>query len=408
METFGLFKLNEYIKRVIALNFPDSLWIKAEISQIKFSRGSYYLDLIEKNENSDEVIAKASGIIWFKTISFLKKKFSTVIDSILDTGNEIRIKVKVQFDERYGYSLIIEDLDASYTLGKAELLRQEIINRLQNEGLIEINNQIILPPVIQNIAVISSETAAGYQDFINHIKNNSYGYHINITLYNTAVQGKAVESELLNALESIHKSQVDYDCIIIIRGGGAKLDLAAFDNYNIAAAVAKAKFPVITGIGHEIDQSIVDIVSHTALKTPTAVADFILERNLHFESGILDIGLKIQMAYKERIKTEVSLLDLYEERINNKVRSDITININQLNEKINILKFYSRQTLTLALNRMNNYQENLNILSPQNILQRGFAIISNQEKSISSIKDIKPGMEVKTQLKDGTFQSTVN
>ena len=166
METYSLYQLNEYIKRVIALNFKDSIWINAEISQVNLSRGNYYVDLIQKEEDSELIKAQSSAIIWFRKVAFLEKKFKSLFHSILDTGNEVRVKVKVNFSERYGFSLIIEDMDASYTLGKAEMLKQEILNKLKKEGLLFMNSSLELPLVLQKIAIISSPTAAGYKDFV--------------------------------------------------------------------------------------------------------------------------------------------------------------------------------------------------------------------------------------------------
>jgi len=406
LETYSLYQLNEYIKRVIALNFQDAVWINAEISQVKLSRGNYYLDLIQKEENSDVIKAKASGIIWFKKVSFLEKKFKSLFHSILDTGNEIRVKVSINFSERYGFSLLIEDLDASYTLGKAEMLKQEILNKLKAENLIFPNSELQLPIVLQKIAVISSSGAAGYKDFISHLESNSYGYQYEIKLYAAAMQGQSVENELMAALDQIEHEGA-YDCVVIIRGGGAKLDLAAFDNYNIAKRIAKCTLPVITGIGHDIDQSIADIVSHTDLKTPTAVADFLIETNLHFESKILDIGLKIQMAYKDIMQVNTSQLALMNEQLRNAFSEIKSAQIQKLSESELTLKHATSSNLQNQKSHLSSIETQLKLLSPENVLKRGFSIIRQDGKVIQSVKNIDINKILETQLEDGKIESKI-
>ncbi len=404
METFSLYQLNEYIKRVIALNFKDSIWINAEISQVKLSRGNYYLDLIQKEEDSEVIKAQSSAIIWFRKAAFLEKKFKNLFHSILDTGNEIRVKIKVNFSERYGFSLIIEDMDASYTLGKAEMLKQEILNKLKQEGLLFKNSSLDLPIVLQNIAVISSPTAAGYKDFVSQLQSNSYGYGYNCQLFPAAMQGVAVEKEVIDAIEKIEKVG-SFDCIVLIRGGGAKLDLSAFDNYAIGKRIAESGLPVITGIGHDIDSTISDAVSHTDLKTPTAVADFLIEWNLHFESKLTDLGLRIQMTYKDRVQTDLQRLDILLQQIRFAVERIHFAEEKKLQE----IKIHLFHNLDL---RIKKEQENLKfaeqqvqILSPQNTLKRGFAIVRQEGKIVASKKRISKEKVIETELRDGILIS---
>jgi exodeoxyribonuclease VII large subunit len=406
LETYSLFQLNEYIKRVIALNFQDAVWINAEISQVKLSRSNYYLDLIEKEENTEVVKAKASAIIWYRKVSFLEKKFKSLFHSILDTGNEIRVKVSINFSERYGFSLVIEDLDASYTLGKAEMLKQEILDRLKKENLIYLNAQLDLPDVLQNIAVISSATAAGYKDFTSHLESNSYGYKFNVKLYSAAMQGQAVENEILAALEQI-QHEGPFDCVAIIRGGGAKLDLSAFDNYNIAKKIATSQLPIITGIGHDIDQSIADLVSHTDLKTPTAVADFIIETNLHFESRLMDIGHQIEMTYREIIQTNTGKLALLNEQLANTFVRIRDQEGRKLSEIKLSLKHLTSAQLTRQGQLLDSFGKQLTLLSPENALKRGYSILRQGGKVVKSIKDIDLNKKLETQLVDGKLISKI-
>lgn len=407
LETYGLFKLNEYVRRVIALNFQDTIWITAEISQVSFSRGNYYLDLIEKQEGSDTIIAKASAILWYKKSIFLKKKFADLFESIMDTGNEIRIKIRVEFSERYGFSLVIEDLDPSFTLGKAEMLKQQILAKLEKEQLIQKNAALELPIVLQKIAIISSPTAAGYKDFISHLDENAYQYHYSYKLFASAMQGTAVESELVKAMESIEADQIAYDCIVIIRGGGAKLDLAAFDNYVIAKKIANCKYPVITGIGHDIDQSIADIVSHTDVKTPTAVADFLVLHNQNYESRILDLGLQIQVAFKNILQDNNSKLNLLLEQVSHAYAFRKQSEIQKLNEADNNLNHFSKHLLSDQRNLLKSIEKQIKILSPQNIMKRGFSILRKNGVAIKSVTDLKANDEVESEFIDGIVKSVI-
>ncbi len=407
MESFSLYKLNEYIRRVIALNFQDTIWINAEISQVKLSRGNLYLDLIEKEENSIEIKAQASAILWYKKSIFLRKKFGKLFDSIIDTGNEIRIKVSVEFSERYGFSLYIEDLDPSFTLGKAEMLKQIIIDKLNLENLTFKNSQLNLPSALQKIAIISSSSAAGYIDFISHLQSNAYGYKYQTTLYQSALQGTSTEKEVLEAFKAIDEKNEIYDCIVIIRGGGSKLDLAAFDNYEIAKAIANCKYPVITGIGHDIDSSIADIVSHTDLKTPTAVADFLIDYNAELESRILDIALKIKIAMKDILQSNAAKLELRKEQISGANKNLILVQNQKLIESKIRLESVSKNNLKSQNELLISIEKQTQLLSPANVLKRGFAILRQNGKSLKSIKDVNPTLDLVSELSDGQIISTI-
>ncbi|RKZ09334.1 exodeoxyribonuclease VII large subunit, partial [bacterium] len=283
MDTFSLLELNAHIRQVVALNFEQLIWVSCEISQARQSRGHHYLELVEKAEHSDDIRAQSSAVIWARTFSRIRKKCGDLIDDILQDGVEVRVQVRVDFHERYGLKLVIEDIDPSFTMGNLETRRREILETLQKKGLVEKNGLLPLPVVPQRIAVLSSEHAAGYHDFMQHLRENPYEYHFDTHLFPVALQGSSVEKEVVTALQSVAKAAVHYDCVAIIRGGGSRLDLSGFDNLAIGEAIAHCPIPVFTGIGHEIDQSVADIVANYALKTPTAVADAIIEMTATFE-----------------------------------------------------------------------------------------------------------------------------
>ena len=295
MESLSLYELNEYIQRVFALNFPEAIWVHFELSNVKESRGHIYFDCIEKEEATDEIIAYQSGVIWARQLSFIRKKLKKLTEEIISDGVVIAAKVNVEYHPRYGIKMVVQDIDPAYTYGQLALEREKTIQRLEESDLINANSRLPLPQVIQRIAIVSNESAAGYQDFIAQLANNAFGYGFSYTLFESALQGKNVERELPDVFDHIAKRSTNFDIIVVIRGGGSKLDLSAFDTYKVALAIASAKLPVWTGIGHEIDESVADLVSANPLKTPTAVANAIIEHNYDFEAGLLQLMESVRL-----------------------------------------------------------------------------------------------------------------
>jgi exodeoxyribonuclease VII large subunit len=405
MKAYSLYELNEYIKRVVALNFAEAIWIKAEISQIRESRGQIYMDLIEKDEKSDEVIAQSSAIIWYKSLLFIKKKLGELADSILQDGVEISLKVTIAFHERYGLKLNVEDIDASYTMGQLELNRQKIISRLRTDGFLEQNELLPLPTVLQNIAVISSRTAAGFKDFEAQLVENSYGYFFKATLFHVAVQGRAVSKEVCEALDQI--VDMDFDAVVIIRGGGSKIDLSGFDDYNIGAKIAKVGIPVIAGIGHEIDNTVTDIVAHTSLKTPTAVADYLIDHNLHYESELIILGQEIADAadYSLRIaenelQQHQQLLDILPAEI---MKSELQ-NIDNIKSQFLAIAEFKIKNLLAEIDSSKSLVDSMN---PDNLLKKGFTYILKDKKIVSLAKKLKSEDHIEIVFQDGKKKATI-
>lgn len=405
MDSYSLFELNEYISRVIALNFAEPIWVHAEISQISENRGQYYLNLIQKEEDGDQVIAQSSAVIWYKNVLFLQKKLGTVLYSLLEDGTQVKVKVRVDHHERYGMKLVIEDIDPKYTIGQLELARQAIIEKLEKKGLIDLNEGIPLPTVLQNIAVISSKTAAGYKDFVAQIEQNPYDYRFKLKLFPAAMQGHKSRTEVTRAITEINK-KARYDCIVLIRGGGSKMDLSAFDDYEIGVAIAGSDIPVITGIGHQIDNTVADIVAHTSIKTPTAVADFLIDHNSYFEGDLLSLEGQIFQLSQSIIQQERMRLVHIENAIAHAVRMDIlelNLSIQNIEQAI---ESSARRALTYAEGQLNQIEQSLNILDPQNIIKRGFAAISQQGKYISNKNDINFKKDISIELADGKLTAT--
>jgi len=286
-ERLKLSELNGLVKKAIGEAFTAPVWVIGEISELKTNRsGHCYLNLIEKEENGDAIVAQTRATIWSYTFRMLKPYFETTTGQPLIEGLKVLVSVSVEFHELYGYSLNIRDIDPTYTLGDMARRRREIITRLQSEGVAEMNKELELPLVPQKIAIISSSTAAGYQDFIDQLTNNPAGYHFDLKLFPAVMQGNQAETSIIESLEQIFLYEKFFDAVVIIRGGGSQADLSCFDNYNLAYYITQFPLPVITGIGHEKDDSIVDLVAHTRLKTPTAVAEFLISGVAQFDQRL--------------------------------------------------------------------------------------------------------------------------
>ena len=275
--SLSLVELNMLVRRSVRACLPDEYWVQAELSDVRSNySGHCYLEFVQKDSKSNALVAKARGIIWNNVYSRLKPFFERETGQLFVSGIKVLVKVTVDFHELYGYSLTVVDIDPTYTLGDMARRRKEIISRLESEGILTLNKELELPVLAQRIAVISSATAAGYGDFCNQLEHNPYGFVFYPHLFQAVMQGDKVELSIIAALEKIYQTQEKWDVVVIIRGGGATSDLSGFDTYNLAAHCAQFPLPVLTGIGHERDDTVLDVVSHTRVKTPTAAAEFLI------------------------------------------------------------------------------------------------------------------------------------
>lgn len=401
MKTYSLYELNEFLRRVVALNFSESVWVTAEIGQISLSRGHYYIRLLEKE--ADDIIAELSAVVWASDFKRMQRVLGVATEGGLSEGLEVRLKGRLDFHERFGLKFIIEEIDPAYTIGKLEIQKRKLIAELQSEQLLGLNATLSPPSVWQRIAVISSETAAGWADFQNHISENMYAYRFDIQLFPSAMQGQYVEKELLKQLTRIESEKDRFDAVVIIRGGGAKLDLAVFDTPSVCRAVAKFPLPVLTGIGHEIDNTVLDMVAYTALKTPTAVADFLIEQNLQFESNLVEMGNFLNQYIQNRLYTEGGDLS----RMGDFLQFQASFSLKNQGQKIeyyaNELPKMVVQLLKFENNQLDNTLKIIDLMSIESILNRGFSITRKNGKVISSVNEVQKGDEIETQILDGIF-----
>ena len=405
MNSYSLFELNEFIRQVLALNLAEPLWLKCELANVKISRGHCYLDLVQKGEETDEVIAQGQGVIWNKQFLQMQKKMGLQLDALLQSGMEVLLYVSVEFHERYGLKIVVENIDANYTLGKLELKRRETIELLEKDSLLEKNKLISLPVAIQRIAVISSENAAGFKDFLDQLFNNQFGYQFEIKIFPAAMQGNNAIREITSQLKSISKNS--FDVVVILRGGGSRLDLAVFDEYQLCWQIANAKLPVITGIGHEIDKAVADLAANTAVKTPTAAAAFIVQHNLDFESTVLNLGLEIKEIASHKLNEENILI---KDLLHNAEFKAINI----LQRQKMMLDYINKEVPAIVKNKiqnerivLNSIEQAIRLLNPEIILKRGFSLTQKNGKTLKSISQLKTGDELVTFLHDGNFRSTV-
>ena len=402
MEQYSLTELNNYINKVIKANFFDSVWVQCEISQISSSRGHVYLELVEKDENAAGLTAKASGVIWATTYKTLIGKLGENASGILKQGSKVLFAVKIEYHPVFGLKLIIHDIDLSFTLGKLEEQRLQTIQRLKDLQLFGKNALLPLVSIPQRIAIISSPTAAGYIDFIKQLEGNPYGFDIQHRLFPAAMQGERTSVEVVNQLLAIEQIKAHYDAIVIIRGGGSKIDLSDFDAFEICEAVAKSSLPVLTGIGHEIDESITDLVAHTALKTPTAVAEFIIGKFLRYLATLQDFETAIKQFAAHRLKSSKHQMELMYHQLS-------SISFQKIEKSKRALDNYERSIAHIAQLIIKNGFFSLEKMAleiqqadPSFLMSKGYSITFNQKgQVVKSVLQLQNNEPVTIQYLDG-------
>ena len=384
-EKLTLLDLQEKIKRGIEGAVPGAVWVTAEIGELNnHYSGHCYLDLIDYKEGGRGVAAKARGVIWSNVWRMLKPYFETTSGVRLEKGLHVLLKAQVSFSPVYGLSLNILDIDPSFTVGELELRRQKTIERLKGDGCMEMNPSLQLPALPRRIAVVSAETAAGYRDFMKQLHQNENGFRFCTELFAAQMQGDDAPQSIISALERIAERSDEFDVAIIIRGGGAAMDLVCYDDYNLALNIAQFPLPVITGIGHDHDFHIADMVAHTWLKTPTAVADFFVGIFVEQEQYIMYLFQRISLTLSQKISAE---------------RQKLALLHNSVVQGAENLVSNGRRALEML-------QLRINAADPAKILGNGFAIVAVDGKR-ASVEDIREGCRVRMVLADGTVEFTV-
>ena len=422
--TLTLFELNTLVRETLALEMPDEYWVEAELSEAREVRGHCYMELIQKEEGSNTPVAKASAKCWANTWQLVKPHFMRITGQQIHAGMKVMLKVFAQFHESYGFSWIVTDIDPTYTMGDMARKRQEIIRLLKEEGVFELQKELQLPMFCQRVAVISSANAAGYGDFVFHTQ-----------LFPATMQGEGVEQSVILALEKIYKMHLGFmnnekfDCVVIIRGGGATSDLSGFDTLALAENVANFPIPIITGIGHERDESVLDMVSHTRVKTPTAAAAFLIN-HLKFvldliEDAELRISSKVRqqmdvqkiqlLHYSQQIPSLFSLVKTRQEACIDRLQNNLLLSISsRLQEEHHLLDIVSHNIQPVLERKILHechllelLKEKVEALNPELLLQRGYSITFANGKVVKDGSLLKTGDELETRLAKGTVRSIV-
>lgn len=400
-----LSQLMEQIRRVIALNYPQPLWLTAEVAQCRDSRGHLYLQLVEKDPQTDQRLAQADAVLWQNRRQALETRHAQTLQSLFEEGNALRLQVRVEMHALYGLKLVIEDIDLQFAMGQMMLRRRQIIEALQRSGAFGQNKNRPMPTVVQRIAVISSHQAAGWQDFRQQLLGNPWGLAFRLEFHPASMQGSALESEVCQALEHIRSRAHRYDLAVLIRGGGSKLDLAWFDNQAVAEAIARLPIPLITGIGHDVDETVTDLVAWLSLKTPTAVASWIIDRNLACEASLLELGRAIAGSARRRLVDSGHLLDRLALSLRHQTRRRLDQEQLHLIHLRQRLSREQRHLRDRAMAGLAHAEELLRQLDPSGILARGYSITLHQGLPVTSAGDVPAGSRLRTLLADGELYS---
>jgi exodeoxyribonuclease VII large subunit len=451
-DKLSLTELQLIIKDSVYVALPGMYWVIAEISEIKENyAGHCFIELVEKHPDEINIRAKIRAVIWAKKYSFLKPFFESSTGESLKEGFKVLIRVTVEYHEIYGLSLVINDIDPTFTIGEMAVRRQQIIRKLQHEGVFGMNKEIGFPMLPKRIAVISSKNAAGYTDFLKHLNGNSYGYSFQTALFEASMQGTDTEISVINTLNRISENIELFDTVVIIRGGGSQTDLSWFDNYNIAYYITQFPLPVLTGIGHEKDVTVTDMVAFKSLKTPTAVADFIINSFAETENWLIQMsksisetsisimrefrdrldmsrmklipvaGLKVTEEKKKLSANIISIINIGKEylireefvpasfgaRLTSAVKSYFTRNGERSILYLTYLKMNSLNSLAQSASRLEGLNINMTILDPDNVLRRGYTVTSLNGRIIKSAGLLKEGDNIETRFSDGKVRSRV-
>ena len=425
--TLTLYELNGLVKEVIECEMPNEYWVEAELSECRESRGHCYMELIQKDEQNATPIAKASAKCWASKWMIIRPYFERTTGQQLHAGMKVLLKVYPQFHEAYGFSWIVTDIDPTYTLGDMARKRQEIIRQLKDEGVFDLQKELQLPLFCQHIAVISSETAAGYGDFCNQLADNPYGFQFRTQLFPAIMQGEGVEQSIIEALERIY--DCDFDCVVIIRGGGATSDMSGFDTLALAENVANFPLPIITGIGHDRDESILDMISHTRVKTPTAAAALLIDHLKMVLDTINNAQDAIARLTQQKLSTLNAQLSTLQEmlprlfstvkarqeaRIDNlymrmlsSIRETVISSLGKINTLETRLPIFTDRKIITERHRLQLMEEKAKSLDPTLLLQRGYSITLHNGRAVKDATTLAPGDEMETRLAKGRIISKV-
>ncbi len=418
------------MRDIISMSLPDSYWVEAELSEAREAYGGHcYLELIQKEEGTNTPVAKAHASCWRNRWLAIKPYFERVTGQRIHAGMKVLLKVHAQFHENYGFSWIVDDIDPNYTLGDMARKRMEIIQTLKEEGVFDLQKELTLPMFCQHIAVISSASAAGYGDFCNQLADNAYGLQFRTRLFAATMQGEGVEQSVIAALDQINAEWEDWDCVVIIRGGGATSDLSGFDTLALAENVANFPLPIITGIGHERDESVLDMISFQRVKTPTAAAAFLIDHLTSVYARVEDAQeaivnyvqrrLQVERMRLERLSGNIPTLfslvktkqDARLDRLMSGLKASVQLKLANARRKMEILSQNVQPILERKMlkehHRLQMLEQRVKSQDPEWLLKRGYSITLKEGRSVRNAASLKSGDTIETRLAKGTVRSTV-
>lgn len=425
----SLYELNTLVSSVLSLDLPDDYWVEAELSEAREVRGHCYMELVQKDEASNTPIAKASAKCWASRWSILRPMFERVTGQRLHAGMKVMLRVKAQFHAAYGFSWIVSDINPEYTMGDLMRRRQEIIKQLKAEGVFDLQRELTIPAFAQHIAVVSSDGAAGYGDFCRQLADNAQGYRFTVRLFSATMQGEAVEQSVIAVLNRIYEEQDVFDAVVIIRGGGATSDLSGFDTLALAENVANFPLPIITGIGHERDESVLDMISFQKVKTPTAAAAFLVQHLTDVYVRVMEAQETIVQNVKHRLQVEKMRLDrlnksipvqfslvktrqgAYIDRLMNRLSQQVLSKVADAQRKLEIISQNVQPVLERKMmsesHRLQMLEQRIRSQDPELLLKRGYSITLKNGKSIRSASLLTSGDIIVTRFAEGTVKSKV-
>ena len=421
---YTLRQLNLMVRDAIEMQLPDEYWVEAELSECRERGGHCYMELIEKEEQTNTPVAQASAKCWRQTWQMLRPHFERTTGQPLHAGLKVLLRVYAQYHEAYGFSWIVTDIDPTYTIGDMARKRQEIIRQLKEEGVFDLQRELRIPMFAQRIAVISAAGAAGYGDFCRQLADNDYGFHFEVKLFPAIMQGEQVEQSIIAALERIYSEYSEYsenseysersaplpspfDVVVIIRGGGATADLSGFDTLALAENVAQFPLPIITGIGHDRDESILDMVSNTRVKTPTAAAALLIDNLRQVLERLDNAHQRLSMAVSQRLanqKSRLASLQTLIPALAQRMLGNARHRIDLLESR---LPMAVERLLTNQKHKLSQMELLLQSYDPQRLLSRGYSITLHNGRAVRDPKALKPGDEIETRLEKGTIRSTI-
>ncbi len=408
IQALSLHELNGLVKRSIRSCMPDTYWLQAELSDVRSNySGHCYLEFVQKDASGNNLIAKARGTIWNNVYKILKPYFEQATGQTFTAGIKVLVQVSVEFHELYGYSLTVLDIDPTYTVGDMVRRRREILRQLEDEGVLDLNKELEMPMLPQRIAVISSATAAGYGDFCNQLEGNPFGYGFHVELFPAIMQGERVEEAILAALDAVNARIKEFDVVVIIRGGGATSDLSGFDTYLLAASCAQFPLPIITGIGHERDDTVIDMVAHTRVKTPTAAAEYLIAKVDECADVLSQTSARLIESVQNRLLWEHRRVDDLKQRIPSAVYKRIADAKYTLLMSQGRIRQTSKLRLSASAHRLELLQQRLADAMPEKQLARGYSITLKEGKAVKDASALKEGDVITTRLFDGEIKSEI-